>query len=361
LVLATPTAVIAAIGNAARYGVLVRGGSALEQLGKVDTIAFDKTGTLTYGKPTLYKITATDLLANNEHKKLTDNELLSLAASVEYASNHPLASCITQAAKERGIEIYKCEGGTTIPGSGVSGRVRGMNIIVGNAKTASEYGLAISDNGTDETDDATVRGCTHVYVIETEPEKRLLGSLLITDLINVRSAETVRRLTDNGCNVLLLTGDSRNAALAVAAATKIGDANVHAELLPEDKYNAVVKLQAAGRCVAMVGDGINDAPALKAADVGIAMGSAGSDLAIEAADVTLIGDDISRVPFLVKLSRKTRTKIISNIGFSIVFNICAVTLAATGLLSPAVGALAHNVSSVFVVLNAGLLLRVKRE
>ncbi|MDR3110254.1 MAG: cation-translocating P-type ATPase [Planctomycetaceae bacterium] len=361
MVLATPTAVIAAIGNAAHYGVLVRGGSALEQLGKVNTIAFDKTGTLTYGKPTLYKITANDSLTD---KKLTDNELLSLAASVENASNHPLAVCVTQAAKERGVEIYKCENGTTIPGSGMSGRVRGMNIIVGNAKTANELMPNNKTNDSDEIScDSTVEqhGCTKVYVIETEPEKRLLGSLLITDKINVHSAATVQQLTDNGCDVMLLTGDSRNVALAVAAAAKIDDANVHAGLLPEDKYNAVVKLQTAGRCVAMVGDGINDAPALKAADVGIAMGSAGSDLAIEAADVTLIGDDISRVPFLVKLSRKTRSKIIGNIGFSIVFNVCAVTLAALGMLSPAAGALAHNASSVFVVLNAGLLLRVKKE
>ena len=351
LVLATPTAIVAAIGNAARYGILVRSGETLERLGKVDTVAFDKTGTLTRGEPSLSIIRPVD-------DSMEPDRLLVLAASLEQLSDHPLSLCIVQAARERELAFESCEHGELMPGYGMTGCVGERKLLIGNAALLRNNGLEPVADGAVE---AAERGETLVWIAEIEPVKQLLGFLTVTDTLRSHAADTVRAAKEENCRVLLLTGDHAQAAETVAVRIGIAKNDVHAELRPEEKLAAIRQLQEQHRCVAMVGDGINDAPALKMADVGIAMGTAGSDLAIEAADVTLVGEDITRVPFLIRLSHKTRATIIGNILFSIIFNIVAVILATAGLIDPAIGALLHNGSSIVVVLNASLLLHVRRD
>ncbi len=405
LVLATPTAIIAAIGNASRYGILIRSGEVLELLGRIKSLAFDKTGTLTLGKPTLSRVRSLS------HGR-SEEELLTLAASLEQSSQHPLSLCIVEAATAKGLPLFAFEDSRVIPGRGIVGRGKRIEdreegkegreqevrneksivdaepscccakqnrpmiseqtstpdspplssvlcplsstVLIGNEKLLRENGIDISEAAKAEAGQCFDRGETVVWVA-IGPE--IAGFLAIADSLRESAAATVRQLQAEKVEVLLLTGDNPRAAKSIAK--RAGIANFETELLPEDKQRLILARQQSGEKIAMVGDGINDAPALKTADVGIAMGKIGSDLAIEAADITLVGDDISRVPFLVRLSRKTIRTILGNIALSMSINAVAIVLATTGLIGPVIGALVHNVGSVLVVFNASLLLGVR--
>lgn len=363
LVLATPTAIIAAIGNASRYGILVRSGEALERLGKVDLLAFDKTGTLTQGRPmlrhieVLHRETPDDgktLLAGME---LNERALLILAASLERFSEHPLSQCIVQAAEEREFSLIDCSGSETVPGRGIRGNVAAVPLLIGNRMFLSENGIEPDAVVEKRATSFLENGETLVWVATGG---QILGFLTITDTIRPDAADTVRLVRQEQADIVLLTGDHAGAALSLGKTIGIEAERIHVELRPEDKLRLVENWQREGHRVAMIGDGLNDAPALKVASVGIAMGTAGSDLAIDAADVTLVGDDISRIPFLVRLSRKTAKTILANIGFAMGINFAAIILASGGWIDPVIGALVHNLGSVVVILNASLLLHVKR-
>ena len=359
LVLATPTAIVAAIGNAARYGILIRSGEVLELLGKITTMAFDKTGTLTLGKPMLGTVRS---LSSDR----TDDELLTVAASVEQHSEHPLSRCIVEATQAKGLTLSNRIEAEVIPGRGIRGTMKPCpkcgpdapqsKILIGNETLLSENGITLSEATKSEAADCFQRGETVVWVAM---DSVVCGFLSLTDTIRPAAVETVNRLKADNIDLVLLTGD--NAKSAQNLADQLGLASVHAGLLPEDKQRFVADMQKDGKTLAMLGDGINDAPALKTANVGIVMGKIGSDIAIEAADIALVGDDISRVPFLVRLSRKTIRTIIANITLSMTINFFAVLLAASGLINPVIGALVHNAGSLVVVFNASLLLGVKWE
>ncbi|MDR0520885.1 MAG: cation-translocating P-type ATPase [Planctomycetaceae bacterium] len=352
LVLATPTAVIAAIGNASRRGVLIRNGEALEQLAAVNVAAFDKTGTLTYGKPKLADIIS--FAPDNE-----EAQLLALAASAEKWSEHPLAKCIVEAAAERNISLLPAEDFEMYPGKGISARLNGQPILAGNAALLEQFQVPLPSG-------VPPRETFAGTVIWLAAERRVIGLLTLTDTLREEAAEVVRRIHGLGLTTVLLTGDNRAAAEQIVRAT--GILRGHAGLLPADKVTLLEEIKRGKHLpvpatlpvkTAMVGDGLNDAPALKAADVGIAMGKAGSDFTVNAADVVLMGDNLSRLPFLISLAVKTRRTIFGNIILSMSINAAAVFLAAAGILGPVLGALVHNAGSLLVVMNASLLLRVK--
>lgn len=350
LILATPTAIVAAIGNAARYGILVRSGAVLEQLGKITAIAFDKTGTLTEGRPRLQVVKPLS-------SSWTEDSLLNLAGSLEQFSDHPLSQCITEAVKSRGIPLNrKIEETRVVPGQGITGSLlengsEPIRIFIGNEKMLRENGVDLPESARNQSEPFILEGASVVWIALGS---ELCGFLSITDSLRDNAAKTVADLKNEGIDVLLLTGDHSRAANSIAE--KVGITEVHSELLPEDKQRIVAAREDSPKITAMIGDGINDAPALKAANIGIAMGKIGSDIAIEAADIALIGDDISRIPFLVELSKKTIRTILSGICISMSINFIAIGLAATGKIDPVLGALIHNVGSVVVVFNASLLL-----
>jgi heavy metal translocating P-type ATPase len=304
LALATPTSVMAAIGQAAKNGVVIKSGGALEAMGKADTVAFDKTGTLTYAKLYVSEV---------------EGDVLRLAASLERYSEHPVAKAIT--AYFSG-EYYDVENFRATPGVGVEGDIGGRHIVIGR-------GAEVFADG--------------VYK----------GKIKVADKPKESGAETVKRLHEMGVKTVMLTGDNRQTAESVAAEAGISD--VYAELLPEQKVGCIQNLQEAGFTVCMIGDGINDAPALKIASVGVVMGGIGSDIAQEAADIVLMGDDITKVPYLKKLSDAAVKLIKFNIAVSMLINFAAIILSALALLNPISGALVHNAGSVLVVLNAALL------
>ena len=348
LVLATPTAIIAAIGNAARYGILIRSGEVLEQLGKVKVIAFDKTGTLTLGQPVLQT-------AQPVADSLDVDSLLTLAASLEQSSDHPLSRCVVKAANVKQLKLTPCEESQIVPGRGVVGKIDSQtSLLVGNEKMMNENGVVIRPENLSEAEKHTDRGETVVWVAKNG---ELVGFLTISDTVRKSASGTISQLLNENIDVMLLTGDNSRAANSIAGG--VGITKIYSELLPEDKQRIISESQRSGKPVAMIGDGINDAPALKTANVGIAMGKIGSDLAIEAADIALVGDDVSRVPFLVRLSKKTIRTILQNITLSMSINFVAVILAAFGVLNPMLGALVHNLGSLLVVANASLLLSVK--
>lgn len=353
LVLATPTAIVAAIGNASRYGILIRSGDVLEKLGRIKTVAFDKTGTLTQGKPILSAVVSLQ-------EERSEEALLSLAASIEQESDHPLSRSVVEAAKERGVRIPPSgEDCRVVPGRGVVGETgSGETVLIGNEKLLKENEIIIPKNALDEAEPFLKNGATIVWVAV---RSKTVGFLVLEDTVREKAGAVVKKLQDEGLDVMLLSGDNVKAVENCAKLT--GIETVHAELLPQDKQRLIRERSGKENgMIAMVGDGINDAPALKTADIGIAMGKMGSDLAIEAADVVLVGDDISRVPYLIGLSRKTIRTIIGNIAFSMGINFVAVSLTAANILTdPAIGALIHNTGSLFVTLNASLLLMLKMK
>lgn len=343
LVLATPTAIMAAIGQATKHGVIIKSGEALENMGRVHTIAFDKTGTLTYGK-----LEVCDRIPFDG--KISRDELLSLAACAEAKSEHPLGKAIVAYAKEEGVAFADSDSFRMAMGKGVYAEAGEQKIFCGNEKFLAENGVAV--DGGDRAESERLRAQGKAAVLVAVPD-RCLGVIALSDVIRPKAKETVQKLSAMNTKTVLLTGDHERAADYFA--NQAGITEVYARLLPEEKVEKIIKLQNSGHCICMIGDGVNDAPALKTANVGVAMGSMGSDIAVEAADIALMSDDISKIPYLKRLSDATVNTIKFSIGLSMCINAAAVTCSVLGILNPTTGALVHNAGSVFVVMIAALL------
>ncbi|MDR0501031.1 MAG: cation-translocating P-type ATPase [Coriobacteriales bacterium] len=393
LVLATPTAIMAGIGNATRYGILVSKGDALERLAKVTRIAFDKTGTLTYGHPSVIKVRSCS-------NKISEKDLLRITASAELYSEHPLGKAIVSHYRQtQAVSPLSPEEFLLIPGRGVSATVDNMKLFAGNAALirevcegvtidASQTTNEITSVVTSEAANATAKeitnvvtseaanamsskvtsefaseltsanesGCTIIYIAS---KNELLGFIILSDTLRTDAASTISAIHDTGTKTVLLTGDAAQTATNIARLAGIAD--VKSGCLPEDKLSTIQSFQKQGEPVCMVGDGINDAPALKIAQVGIAMGGIGSDIAIEAADIVLVGDDIKTLPHLLLLAKKVMRTINVNLSASMLLNFIAIILAITGILNPVLGALVHNAGSVAVILNSSMLLKWKQK
>lgn len=341
LVLATPTSVMAAIGQAAKYGVIVKSGAALEKMGKVNCAAFDKTGTLTLGKPSVSDIIVLD-------KSFSESDLLFYAASAESRSEHPLGKAVVSRAAEEGIGLSAPDDFTMVPGRGVCAVVGGRKVLCGNAEFMDENSVEIEE----ATGIGGLRNAGKAVIL-VAIGGRFAGAMGLSDVLKENASSIVSELEEMGTESILLTGDNPQAAEFIAS--KIGIKRVFAGLLPLGKVEKIKELRSAGKKVCMVGDGVNDAPALKIADVGVAMGAMGSDIAVDAAEIALMGDDVSKIPYLKRLSMATVSLIKFNISLSMAINIIAITLSVMALLNPVTGALVHNAGSVLVVLNAGLL------
>lgn len=350
LVLATPTAIMAAIGNATKHGFLVREGDALERLAKVKRITFDKTGTLTVGVPKVAMVTAlTDAYS--------DADIYAFTAAVEQSSEHPLGKAIVNCyKKETGKLPEKANEFRMIPGQGVSGCVGDNQILAGNETLLSNADIPIPDSVKDMIETQLKKGCTVIIIAINHT---LSGIIALSDSLRPESKTMVQKLINIGITPVLLTGDNNAAATQIAG--EIGIKDVHANCLPEDKLTTIDTYQNNGELVCMIGDGINDAPALKKATVGIAMGGVGSDIAVDAADIALVDDEIKELPHLFSLSKKMMTKITFNLSFSMLLNFVAIILAMTGILNPVVGALVHNCGSVFVIINSAFLLTYNKN
>ena len=341
LVLATPTAIMAAIGQATKHGVIIKSGEALEKMGKVDTMAFDKTGTLTYGK-----LQVSDIIPFGG---VSERELLTLTAAAESRSEHPLGKAITDEALSSGISLPLVEGFKMEAGKGISAQIGETQYYFGNEKYIKENGVSAADDASALLDRLRSEGKASVLISDgTE----LTGVIALSDTIRPEAAEMIRRLKDMNTTSVLLTGDHRKAAEFLAS--QVGISELRSDLLPEEKVSNINVLKQRGK-VCMIGDGVNDAPALKTADVGVAMGAMGSDIAVDAADVALMDDNISKLPYLKWLSNTTIKTIKGAITLSMCINFVAIMLSVLGILNPTTGALVHNAGSCFVVLLAALL------
>lgn len=354
LVLATPTAIMAAIGNATKHGFLVREGDALERLAKVSKITFDKTGTLTYGTP---KVTHVKTVS-----QYSENEIYKMIAAAEQRSEHPLGKAVAKGYQDDvAPQIPVATEFKMIPGKGVSAMVDGKHVSGGNSKMMTELDPAngvflASKELKGEIDGLLSEGSTIIYVAV---DKKLAGYIALADTIRQESADMIKEINALGVQPVLLTGDNDNAANAIGG--QLGIKEIHGGCLPEDKLNYISGYQSGGSDVCMIGDGINDAPALKKSNVGIAMGGVGSDIAVDAADIALVDDEIKELPHLIALAKRMMTTIKINLSFSMGLNFLAITLAITGLLGPVVGALVHNAGSVLVIINSAFLLGWKRN
>ncbi len=350
LVLATPTAIMAAIGNATKHGFLVREGDALERLAAVKKITFDKTGTLTCGNP--------EVIAVESFSPNTDcDEVYRLCACAEQLSEHPLGKAVVQCyKKDRKSSVIESSDFEMLPGRGVSATVGNRRVLAGNAEMMCENGIGLSKEVKSSTEKHLDNACTVIYVAA---DGALCGLIALSDTLRRESKNTIAAVKELGVIPVLLTGDNDNAAKAIA--DKLGINEVCANCCPEDKLSKIKELQSNGNAVCMIGDGINDAPALKTADVGIAMGGIGSDIAVDAADIALVDDEIKELPHLLALSKRMMTAIKLNMTFSMTLNFIAITLAIIGTLNPVVGALVHNAGSVLVIINSALLLKWRRK
>ena len=350
LVLATPTAIMAAIGNATHHGFLVREGDALERLAAVRRVAFDKTGTLTLGAP---RVAAVHTLC----PELDEAALFTLVASAEQLSEHPLGKAIVTSWRENGAGLLPAaDQFQMLPGRGVQAVVEGRTILAGNRAMLAEQGIPLPQAAARAADASLEEGCTVIYIA---CDNRAVGLLALSDTVRPEAHAALAEVQALGVEPVLLTGDNEKAARHLAR--QLGINSWHAGCLPQDKLRYMDDSLAEGQPVAMIGDGINDAPALKRAQVGIAMGGIGSDIAVEAADIALINDDLRELPHLVALSRRMMFVIRCNLTFSMALNFLAITLAITGLLNPVVGALVHNAGSVFVILHSAFLLGWRRH
>lgn len=343
LVLATPTAVMAAIGQATKHGVIIKSGEALEKMGKVDTITFDKTGTLTYGKLQVSDIISFD-------GKVDSNDILRMAASGEAKSEHPLGKAIINEAINKKIDVISSSDFKMTTGKGIMAVVAGRKMLCGNERFLTENGIAVNKEISDTTAGFRNEGKATILVAE---ENVCIGIIALTDMIRPEAEMVIKQLTEMGTKTVLLTGDNKRTADYFSS--KAGISEVYAELLPDQKVESIQKLQSDKRKVCMIGDGVNDAPALKTAEVGVAMGDMGSDIAVDAADIVLMSDDILKVPYLKRLSNATVSTIKLSITLSMCINFVAIILSVTGILNPTTGALVHNAGSCFVVLIAALL------
>lgn len=342
--LATPMSIMVGVGKGAQAGVLIKNAEALERMEKVDTLVIDKTGTLTEGKPTVTKIVAVE--------GFDEDDLLRLAASLEQGSEHPLAHAIVMAAKDKELDLSKAEDFDSPTGKGVTGKVSGQDVALGNIMLMEDLSIDVSSLSS-QADDLRSDGATVIFIAVGDD---LAGLLAIADPIKETTADAIRALHEQGIRIVMLTGDNRRTAEAVAKTLNIEE--VEAEILPEDKGKIVKRLRDEGKIVAMAGDGTNDAPALAAADVGIAMGT-GTDVAMESAGVTLLKGDLTGIVRARKLSVATMNNIRQNLFFAFVYNTAGVPIAAGVLypafgllLSPIIAAAAMSLSSVSVIANA---------
>ncbi|MBP3489717.1 MAG: cation-translocating P-type ATPase [Roseburia sp.] len=350
LVLATPTAIMAAIGNATKHGFLVREGDALERLAEVKRIAFDKTGTLTYGMP---QVTAVKSVSS----QFTDAALYAYAASVEQFSEHPLGKAVVRCYRQECADgILPAGQFQMLPGRGVSALIEGKRILAGNEEMLTEHQIEIPDEIHSDTQAYLKKGGTVIYIAGNQS---LIGYFVLSDTIRKESGQMIAEIKAGGVIPVLLTGDNENAAGTIARELQIDE--VHANCLPENKLNRIDEYQKENLPVCMIGDGVNDAPALKKANVGIAMGGVGSDIAVDAADIALVDDEIKELPHLLALSKRMMITIKCNLSFSMGLNFVAIILAITGVLNPVVGALVHNAGSVLVIVNSALLLKWRKN
>ena len=349
LVLATPTAIMAGIGNASKYGILIKGGDVVERLSKIKNIAFDKTGTLTYGKLSVveYKSFCPDY---------DDETFLKILASVEAYSEHPLGKAITSYYKENNEELLDIQNFTVNPGKGITANLGEKSILVGNLKLIKDVDINLNKDIINISEEFTKKGCTVIYL---SIHNKLIGYVALSDILREEAKEVISYIKSQKINPVMLTGDNKNSAQNIASIVGIDD--IHPSLLPEDKMNIIKNLEDSKSPTCMIGDGVNDALALKYSSVGISMGAIGSDIAIEASDIALASDDIKNIPYLLYLSKKTMKTIKLNITFSLALNFLAIILAMTGILNPIVGALVHNLGSVFVILNSAKLLKTRNN
>jgi P-type Cu+ transporter len=354
IALATPVVVLASVGYGARKGLLVKGGIALEQLARVDTVVIDKTGTLTRGESRL-----TDLLSlpcGCDEDAGDEPGLLQAVASLEARSEHPLARAIVDAAREQGMVLTQPDEFVSLPGRGITGRLGDDHWTVGNRRLLAENSIPISSHAEECAQAMESAGQTAFFASRNG---HVVALLAVADVPRSEARAALAELRRMGMKkMLLLTGDNERVAAATAAAF---DLEFRANLLPEDKIAAVRELQAAGHVVLMVGDGVNDAPALAQADVGVAMGAAGTDVAIEAADVALMRDDWNMVPEAIYAGRRAARTIRQNLGFTAISNVVGISLAAAGLLPPIWAAAAHSLPDVVILANSGKLMREPRK
>ena len=334
---------MAAIGQATKHGVIIKSGEALEKMGKVDTITFDKTGTLTYGK-----LQVSDVISFNDNP---DNEyILLMAASAEAKSEHPLGKAIVNDVISKKMNIIPSSAFKMTTGKGIEAVVADKKMLCGNEKFLRENGIEINKSASDTIAKLHMEGKAAILVAQ---EGICIGIIALSDVLRPEAKAVVEKLSKLGTKSVLLTGDNKRTAEYFAA--KAGISEVYAELLPDKKVETIQNLQSAAGKVCMIGDGVNDAPALKVAEVGVAMGNMGSDIAVDAADIALMSDDISKVPYLKRLSNATVKTIKLSITMSMLINFIAIILSVTGILNPTTGALVHNAGSCFVVLIAALL------
>jgi len=347
LVLGTPTAVVAAIGNAARQGILIKGGVYLEQMGRLKTLLMDKTGTLTHGRPKVVEISVVD--------GMDEREVLYWAAIAEKRSEHPLARAVTEKAEELGLSIPHPQSFENFRGKGVKVQWDSKSIIVGSSELIKNEGIEIPGSAKELLESKQSEGMTSLLIAL---DRRLLGIISIADTLREGAKEAIDKIREQGVSeIWMLTGDS------VLVADRIGrelGIRYEAKLLPEEKVLRVKEWKKQGQVVAMVGDGVNDAPALAAADIGIAMGAVGTDVAIETADIALMADDLEKIPTVVRLSRKALRVIKENLIFALVFNTIMVILSAQGWVTMILGAVLHQASSLLVILSSMRLLRRDR-
>ncbi|MBD3556346.1 heavy metal translocating P-type ATPase, partial [Streptomyces sp. SP18CM02] len=336
--LATPTALMVGTGRGAQLGILIKGPEVLETTRRADTIVLDKTGTVTTGRMTLQTTHTTDTT--------TETDVLRLAGALENASEHPIAQAVASAATDATGPLPTPEDFANVPGLGVQGTVEGHAVLVGRPRLLADAGIALPPVLSDALAEAGKNGRTTVVVAWDGEARGVLG---VADAVKDSSAEAVAELRALGLTPILLTGDNR--AVADAVAREVGIDEVYAEVMPEEKVDVVRRLQAEGRVVAMVGDGVNDAAALATADLGLAMGT-GTDAAIEASDLTLVRGDLKVTADAIRLSRRTLTTIRGNLFWAFGYNVAALPLAASGLLNPMIAGAAMAFSSVFVVTNS---------
>ena len=350
LVLATPTAIMAAIGNATKYGFLVREGDALERLASVAKVAFDKTGTLTYGAPEVAEV-CTIL------PQWPRQALYALAAGAELRSEHPLGKAIVRGyGKTGGPAPAQPTAFAMLPGRGVTAQVAGVHVAAGTQALLAQQGAEVPPAAMQQAAAYTAQGCTVIYLAL---DGAAAGFIALADTLRPDAAEVVGQVRACGPEPVLLTGDHDSAARTIAG--RLGIKEFRAECLPEDKLAWIDASQQQGSPVCMIGDGVNDAPALKKAHVGIAMGGVVSDIAVDAADIALVNDDIKALPHLLQLAKKMMRTIQWNLAFSMALNFVAILLAMTGILNPVVGALVHNAGSVFVIIHSSLLLKWRKR
>jgi Cd2+/Zn2+-exporting ATPase len=348
MVLATPTALVASIGNAALRGSLVKKGATIEAMAKVNSVAFDKTGTLTFGQP---RLTAVQPLG-----QMTESELLRLAAIAEKLSEHPLGRAVVQEALARELVVPDPDEFTVLPGLGVRVNINNSEVVIGRPRLLSEQGIPIEGDVVVRARNLAAAGRTVILVAR---DRRVVGMLVLEDTLRPEAGQVITRLKKLGIHTVLVTGD--NTVTAERIAGELGISEVHAEVLPAQKVEIVKQLQAQGFNVAFVGDGVNDGPALATANVGVAMGLSGTDVAIETAEIALLSDDLTKLPHLFTLSRQAMRAIKQNLIFSLSVLTIAVGLAIPGILLPVTGALLHELSSIPVIANSARLIGTKER